>query len=104
MNKASVLVMFLGLQEPKPWEIEGRSGVTHRISVMLMSTKEPGTVKVSEELYKGLQSSGVEVTDQIKLVYVPRFRLKVENGRAVQVMEFQPDTFEYVSAAEQAAD
>lgn len=58
---------FVEYQEPKPWKVEGREGITYRITLKISE----GTVfvKVPEELYKDMLAAHLEFGDKIVLYW-----------------------------------
>lgn len=62
-----VRARFVGFQVPKPWEMEGRKGVSYKVDVRVPE----GTVlmKVPEEVYRNMQRDALDFGDHIEIVY-----------------------------------
>lgn len=62
-----VRARFVGFQVPKPWEMEGRKGVSYKVDVRVPE----GTVlmKVPEEVYRNMQRDNLDFGDHIEIIY-----------------------------------
>lgn len=73
-NELVMRVRFVGLRDPRDWQMGDNSGTTYKIGVAYQGPNgiEQCALKVDQEVYHGIKAAALQFGADLDLVFAPR--------------------------------